>query len=122
MNRTTIGPKASAAGVLAALLALGGCGGNTASNQSSGNTQNAAAIAVDAARQSANEMHNQMGDQRRDDGVMNEQMMQDHHDRAMGGMRDRPGMNQGNPPATGGDGMSNMPANQAMPMEKEGHM
>jgi hypothetical protein len=129
MDRPTIGLKASATGAFLALLALSGCGGTTAGNQSSGNDVNAAAIAVDAARASANEMHNQMDDQHRDGGPANAQMMNEHHGRAMGGTGGNPGMNPGNMPATGGHNMSNMPAaggsttsNQAMPMEKEDHM
>jgi len=125
MNRRASGLKASAAGAFAALLALAGCGSNTAGNQSSTTAQNAAAIATEAARTAANEMHNQMGSQPRDDaqrrdpGTMGDgTTMNGSHGMGMDNMPARPGMRQDNMPGMGGNSM----ANQAMPMEQEGHM
>lgn len=118
MNRRATGLKATAAGAFAVLLALTGCGSNTAGNQASATEVNTAAIATDAAQMSANQMHNQMDDQPRQDGMMGHEMMNKADGMGMGNMPDRPGMNQGNMPATGGNSMSN----QAMPMEKDDHM
>jgi hypothetical protein len=109
--------KAASAGAFVALLALSGCGGGTAGNQSSANEVNAAAIATDAARMSANQMHNQMEAQPRQDGAMGG-MTNESHGMGMGNMKADPSMKQGNMPATGGNTMSN----QAMPMEREPHM
>jgi hypothetical protein len=125
MNRRASSLKASAAGAFAALLALASCGSNTAGNQSSTTAQNAAAIATEAARTAANEMHNQMGNQPRDDaqrrdpGAMGDgTTMNGSHVMGMDNMPARPGMQQDNMPGMGGNSM----ANQAMPMEREDHM
>lgn len=109
--------KVASGGAFAALLVLTGCGGNTAGNQAAGNEVNAAAIATDAAQMSANQMHNQMDAQPRQDGAMGG-MRNESHEMGMGNMKADPSMKQGNMPAMGGNTMSN----QAMPMEREPHM
>ncbi len=118
MDRRRTSLKATSAGVFAALLALSGCGSGTVGNQSSANEVNAAAIATDAAQMSANQMHNQMDAQPRQEGTAGDGNMNESHGMGMGNMKGGPAMQQGNMPATGGNSMSN----QAMPMEREPHM
>jgi hypothetical protein len=106
---------------VAATLAVTACGSSNdaARNDSS---VNAAAIAADAARMSADEMHNEMVSGGM--GGMNGQMMQDHHAMEMNGMG---GMNMDQMGSMKGGNMSNsqpMPqGNQSMPMrDDDGHM
>jgi hypothetical protein len=106
---------------VAATLAVTACGSSNdaARNDSS---VNAAAIAADAARMSADEMHNEMASGGM--GGMNGQMMQDHHAMEMNGMG---GMNMDQMGSMKGGNMSNsqpMPqGNQSMPMrDDDGHM
>ena len=107
-------------------ISLTACGSST-DTAATNDSVNTATIATDAARMSADEMHNEMsreGMAGQGMGGMNGQMMQDHHAMEMNRMG---GMNMEQMGSMKGGNMSNsqpMPqGNQSMPMrDDDGHM
>jgi hypothetical protein len=104
-----------------ALAGLSACGSSDSSVDQNQAEVNAAAIATDAARMSADEMHNEMS---QDDmrGQMDDQMMNEHHQmerNQMGGGNMAPGGgmkdDMGGMGGMGGNSMSN---SQSMPKDK----